>query len=517
MSASITIEAKPPDAKRHAGILRQAFQDAGDAPITASLAARVTGLPLDRCQDALLHLYGVHPGTITVDAAGTLQFRFDSLTQRRPAGRTPRLAAWTRPLAAWYTRHQDPILAALTYPLAPPCCFSLLGNLMGYMEAVTKPQFGVPGWWHLGLWPLDLVAAFGLLASGIGFGLTALMLSLPIAGLVALAGAVAMAAYPVTHHGKAAHLLFFLPFSALMAGLGIVLLMWFAAGFRAAILGDGNTWARTTWRFVGNLLFGPPAPADSLVDERRLMALISRKRGVLCRLDVMACFGWTVSQAEGELTRILLDYGGEIAVSPKGAVLFRFQLDEPPGDRPDVLPIYERGSDIPPFWALEPGEILSVALLLVAAGVGLWLHPHLDLFPTPATYHRWATVLPKTRNNLPMMQGFGAWPFLIVLVPNALRALPWLWKRWDESRLGTGWPLLRLAVESPTGSPVRHVRPNWLAALGGTIDPDRTTADGILWVAFPTHALEQAEARRARQALANGAGTLAAAIGAETL
>jgi hypothetical protein len=515
LTASITIERKPPDAKAHAAIIRKAFLDTASQPITASRAAAVTGLPIDRCRDALMHLYGAYPGEITVDNSGELQFRFSSLSDRRPTLRTPWLIRLTKPLAAWYARHQDKFLAALTFPLAPPVCFSILGNLLAYMDAMTNKTYGLSGGWLLLLLPLHLVAAFGMVFSGIGFVMTALMLSLPLAGLTALAGAVAMLAYPFQHHAKPAHFLFFIPFSALMGFIGIAMLMWFGAGFRNAVLGDGNAWARKTWRFIGNLLFGPPPADDDLVDERRLTALIEKQHGVLSRMDVMACFGWTLSQAERELTRILLDYGGEIAVSPKGAVLFRFQLDQPPGDRPNLKPIYDRSPDIPPFWALQPGEVVPFALLLLAAFVGLWLHPHLDLFPVPETYHRLAAILPKKQNNLPMMQGFGAWPFLLVLVPNALRALPWAWQQWRWSRLAAWWPLLRIAAEHPEGQYVPTVRTELLTALGGTVDPLKTSADGAFWVTFPTHELEQADARRARQALANGARSLAAAIGAE--
>ncbi len=518
MAASITIEPKPPDAKGHAAIIRKALKTADSRLVSASQAAHLTGLPIDRCRDALLHLYSSYPGDITVDDTGELRFSFTSLDQRRPSAPAPLLGHWLQGLADWYGRHTDKILALITLPLVPPFLFTLFGNLQAYFKAIFMADTGLPGWALFLLTPMHMAAGLALLFSGIGACMSMLVFqALPIGGTLLLVAAPIILAYPFTHHGKAIHLLFFIPFAGLMVAMGIGMLGYFWTAFKEAVFDSANNWASQTWRVVGRVLFGPPPTRDALSDERRLTALIREQGGVLCRTDVMAQFGWTLAQAEQELTRILLDYGGEIAVSPKGAVLFRFRFDHDEQSRPKLPPVFERPSDQGPFWDFPLPVIVIAALTVAAALVGLWQHPKLMVLPNLEHWVAlWGSRSDK-KEGLQFLQGFGAWPYLFVLIPNLIRGVVWsgLYLAWQRQK--AWWPLLRLATENPRGALMATVDSERLAALGGTVDPDKTSADGQFWVTFPAHALEQHDADRARRALRQGAKDLAQAIGAETV
>jgi hypothetical protein len=510
--SGITIERKAPDARRHAAIIRQRLLAADTLTVTAPDAARITGLPIDACREALLTLYGDVPAEIRVDAGGDMQFHFASLRHRRPSVRPSVAARGLDALATWYRRHADVLLILITMPLAPPFLFALFGNLQAFVRVIIMGDAGLAGWQAGLLAPLLIVALPALLVSGIGACLTILTFqALPLASLLLLVSAPVLVIDAIARN-RAKELLVIGPLALVMVAVGLPLALFCWEKLKEAIF--DSDWGRQTWTTVGRLLFGPRSETDALSDERRLTALIGQREGVLCRSDVMALFGWTPSQADRELTRILLDYGGEIAVTPKGAVLYRFGLHG--GDDADVRPLYERGPGLRPFWGFPRIWQWLGAGTVLAALLGLALHPRLTLLPDVTTWaHLWG--LRRDKEGLALLEGFGAWPYLLIAVPNLVRLIPWSWARWAWRRRQAWMPLLQLATEHPEGGLMKAVDTKRLSALGGTIDPERSSGTGEVWVHFPGQVLERHEADVARASLRQGARSLTEAMGAETV
>jgi hypothetical protein len=138
-------------------------------------------------------------------------------------------------------------------------------------------------------------------------------------------------------------------------GFGFGGLLWFW-GWDAGSGGAG--YARSRGRFVARkkqapfykrvfaFVFGPPAPAvDPLADEKQIVAYIRNQRGRIAAVDLVRLMGWTFPRAEEQVTRLMVDYGGEPEVTDDGVVLYTFKaLRKTAGDTAD-------GSA--PCWASE--------------------------------------------------------------------------------------------------------------------------------------------------------------------
>ena len=73
-------------------------------------------------------------------------------------------------------------------------------------------------------------------------------------------------------------------------------------------------------------MFGPPTPADDpLADEKQLVGYIRAQRGRIAAVDLVRLMGWTFPRAEQEVTRLMVDYGGEPEVTEDGVVLYTFK------------------------------------------------------------------------------------------------------------------------------------------------------------------------------------------------
>jgi hypothetical protein len=80
------------------------------------------------------------------------------------------------------------------------------------------------------------------------------------------------------------------------------------------------------YKRVFAFVFGPPAPmADPLQDEKMIVAYIRAQRGRIAAVDLVRLMGWTFPRAEEEVTRLMVDYGGEPEVSDDGVVVYTFK------------------------------------------------------------------------------------------------------------------------------------------------------------------------------------------------
>ena len=73
-------------------------------------------------------------------------------------------------------------------------------------------------------------------------------------------------------------------------------------------------------------MFGPPKlDEDPLADEKQLVGYIRAQRGRIAAVDLVRLMGWTFPRAEQEVTRLMIDYGGEPEVTEEGVVLYTFK------------------------------------------------------------------------------------------------------------------------------------------------------------------------------------------------
>ncbi|MFP5504481.1 MAG: hypothetical protein ACLGIN_18505 [Candidatus Sericytochromatia bacterium] len=504
---TIRIERKAANVPAAAAQLRAALLAAGLTDVTPADAAAASGLPLGLAEAALFHLASRYPARLRVGEAATLRFTFATLTEAR--GERDRLRAIAEALTAFWRRHAEALKAVLLLVLVPPFFWTLachMGALASAFGHPASPAHAAPA-----------------------------LLALPVQGLAWLLGLASTIAAIGT-------LIYFQLFPALsLVGLGWLLTdalptllrepdhevfglwpLWSAALFVACwsagtlvggillyrhwVFGDRNVLALGLWRHVTGTILGPsPTPDDALSDERRLTALIVERAGILTMADLVGLFGWTLAEAEAQMARILLDYGGEVIVTDEGALIFRFDpMLATAGQAPseaDTRPCYEREGEPANFWDAPPAFRRGLAALVGLGLAGLLLHPEVAWFPSLAIWGPDSVMARLTGSGAAALQGFGLYPYLLVLGPILLR---WpLWRRARARHLGRVHFLkvVRLAVEQPEGRYLRHAPEAALVALGGDLDVDRTRADGKVWVHFPAFAAGRREAARLRAAM----------------
>lgn len=73
-------------------------------------------------------------------------------------------------------------------------------------------------------------------------------------------------------------------------------------------------------------VFGPTVPDPPiLAGEREILAFINSHHGVLTLTDLITRTGLGVEEAQQEMTRLLVRYGGDVEVGPGGELLYTFQ------------------------------------------------------------------------------------------------------------------------------------------------------------------------------------------------
>ncbi len=110
------------------------------------------------------------------------------------------------------------------------------------------------------------------------------------------------------------------------------------------------------YKRVFAFVFGPPAPpVDPLTDEKRIVAYIRAHEGRIAAVDLVRLMGWSFPRAEEEVTRLMVDYGGEPEVTDEGVVIYTFKALRVTAGRAG-------GEESAPCWAperLEPARPLT--------------------------------------------------------------------------------------------------------------------------------------------------------------
>lgn len=289
MAKTIAIERKEWSARKSARTLRAALHEAQASGrwLTAVDAAALTGVPIHIAEPALLLLAGELRAELDSTDDGTLQFRFEDLSQdvftvaappvlRYVGARVGRFAAIALQMATGFTAAS---LAGLTMfvlsaaTMALPVAGTAVGGLfLAAAMALTLPWLIVPAFMML----VNLVLTQPTALDVVG----ALVLTLPIGALF-------------------------------VAGLG-VMGRWYLALFSKAI----------PW--LGALAnFGGRTP-DELEDEVAFTQLAAANRGNVSLGDLMILYGWSRDEAFKQATRLAVDYDGDVEVTDDGELLFHF-------------------------------------------------------------------------------------------------------------------------------------------------------------------------------------------------
>jgi hypothetical protein len=133
---------------------------------------------------------------------------------------------------------------------------------------------------------------------------------------------------------------------------------------------------------VNRFFFGPQVPEpDPREMERRLLAEIRAQKGRIGLGDVLRVTGLARDEADPLMSRLLLDYEGEVDVSDEGGIVYRFEalrktVDEAPVARPK--PVWDRLKQLVPLTGNTPGTNLAIAGLngfnLIMSGYALSEH-----------------------------------------------------------------------------------------------------------------------------------------------
>ncbi len=118
---------------------------------------------------------------------------------------------------------------------------------------------------------------------------------------------------------------------------------------------------------VNRFFFGPDVPEpDPRAMERRILAEIRAQKGRIGLADVIRVTGLPRDEADPLMSRLLLDYEGDVEVSEEGGIFYRFEalrktVEEAPTSRPG--PIWAKLKRLTPLTGNEPGTNLLIGAL----------------------------------------------------------------------------------------------------------------------------------------------------------
>ncbi len=118
---------------------------------------------------------------------------------------------------------------------------------------------------------------------------------------------------------------------------------------------------------VNRFFFGPPEPpADPMESERLVLAAMRAGKGRIGLADVMRVTGLPRERVDPMMSRLMLDYDGDVAVSEEGGIVYKFAAlrktasatgeAEPP-------PAWARVKPIPPLTGNSGGANFAIAAL----------------------------------------------------------------------------------------------------------------------------------------------------------
>jgi hypothetical protein len=184
---------------------------------------------------------------------------------------------------------------------------------------------------------------------------------------------------------------------------------------------------------VNRFFFGPTSPApDPLETERRVVAAIRAGKGRIGLADVMRVTGLPREQADPLMSKLMLDYEGDVAVSQDGGIYYTFAALRKTADGGETVadppPAWSRAKPVPPLTGNDFGTNLVIAgfnafnlfMGLWAIGNGMTLERVMHLFDrVPHAIHDTGTAI--ALGVVPLV--FSTLLFFVPVVRAALRPL----------------------------------------------------------------------------------------------
>jgi hypothetical protein len=453
--------------------------------LRAAEASTLSGLPLDMAEAALLKLHSVYPSTFEVGDDGGFVFRFTSLSKRREGGGLRRL--WLnirRGVLPRLIAIQHGIEDNLIFLLMPALMLILTANMVGLALPLS---LDFPGVGFLRVFPgMFLMLGIGLF--GIFSALALLFILLLLGGLMMLLCGAAMIVTAVYLAGWERQ--FWTAIGVLAFGSFITMWGWgFASTSLESIRSmssrkEKDAMFRDVWLVLRGFVFGARTDTkvvagEELRDERQLTALLVQKKGVLAARDLVSLFGWNMPQAEAELSRILLDYGGDIEVTEEGHFVYVFpawrERVEAQSTEP-LVPFWERVPEAPRYWGVQRSTRNLVIVLLIAGLLGLCVS---ELVFAPDDF-----FFPTYSNDEAIVAGLGIWPYLVIAAIMGLRGLLWWVRRLRHEREGARLLAVReVLAQAETGG--WYVDTKFASDFGGELDELQGTRDGAYFFRFP--------------------------------
>lgn len=313
----IDIEEKNWDALESARTIRDALAERASYPdwLSAADAVAITGLPVHLAERGLKCLAGLTGADVRVRGTD-VEFQIENL-DAVPAW--VELPGWLQTLRArvmrLWPRLGDSFVGLLAFALLTFLCVGWLqagGRLAMELGPVVKYPYAVVSY---GLLLLGIVLAVGaaVLAGLIVYPIYELVyhwfwggILAPIVGATPPDGAPEGSEYGSMVVGM-----------AMLVGTGAMVLYLLRKGFEK--YGDkAATLVEPLWCFGA-------VRRDELGDEREFVALLAATDGVIDLGDVMKLYGWTWDHAFEAMTRLMVDYGGDVQVDDRGKITFHFE------------------------------------------------------------------------------------------------------------------------------------------------------------------------------------------------
>ncbi|QDG52198.1 hypothetical protein FIV42_16050 [Persicimonas caeni] len=432
----------------------RAHHDAG-AWVGVREAVRVSGVPEHLCEPALAFLGTARGADVRLNEHDEVEYLFESFA---PMPGLLSLPGWLRP---WAHRLRSGAAALGRFGAAVALSLVTATIALVYLGLVHELSF--PGQ------PVVQNVLLGVVV----------LLALPALSLVFLVGAALLVLIQYMDSGFLLGLCVWAPI--LFVGYWITV-------FSLRITQGVNRWLFD--RLGGLFSFGRER-IDDLSDERNFTALVAGCGGQICVADLVRLYGWDLARTHEELTRLLVDYGGDIVVTDDAQILYVFEgLDagaDPVGTPP---PVWER-EKAPQEVFRQEGGLVADAIALGAfffGALGLWgaLVLTADELAGPAS----------EQDVVAFVMAAGPWwQAVIAGCAAVLAAVPVyvfarhfvVWRR--QRRFGERrrfLELVELACSHPEGAFVdaERFRSEHLAALDARIDVERTEGAKI-WVSFP--------------------------------
>ncbi len=265
------------------------------------------------------------------------------------------------------------------------------------------------------------------------------------------------------------------------------------------------------WRSFRGFVLGPRMPKhDALADERHLTALLRNARGVVTTSDLMGAFGWTPDEAQRQIVRILIDYGGDVTVAEDGSIVWVFPAFAQGAPEPDAEPYPGFVVPVPAphtFFASSRRFLIAVLVLFVPLPLGLAMVDPDRAFPdVGAMLQASALDTSPSRGKADLFADVfaivGLWPLVVVGVILAVRLVVFVARRRHRERFRRFVDILHVACARPNEGRLTMSRADLrtVALLEGEIDEARgLDPRGRVYVRFPKYSSASASADELRQ------------------